>query len=106
MNIDYAKIIETANARKETLQQLTELLKQASDMLEVAKELYGWMDLVHLTMNQLDREGTALLPKAVYDQLQSFPIRRMQSVLNDMSLNVQDRRGLEPLAAVLRSGQP
>lgn len=25
MNIDYAKIIETANARKETLQQLTEL---------------------------------------------------------------------------------
>jgi hypothetical protein len=70
MNIDYAAIIEKANARKEALQELSELLKDAPKHLDALREAKAWLDEVKAV--KLDSEGMLLLPSNVRQSLQNI----------------------------------
>lgn len=101
MNIDYAKIIETANKRKEALQDLAAMLQHTPEMLGKAEELLAWCEMVSKAYASLDREGQALLPTEVKRQLESLPTNYMKTVLTNSP--AIDERGLRSLNHLLQA---
>lgn len=61
MNIDYAKIIETANRRKETLQALDLKLRDASHYYENVLDAKTYLDDLAKLWEKLDAEGRKLI---------------------------------------------
>lgn len=69
MNIDYAKIIETANKRKETLEALTETLRGLEDCAEKLAGVSLYMRELSGRYDAIDTEGRKLLPPGFDDQM-------------------------------------
>ena len=70
MNIDYAKIIETADKRRAVLQELEELLKDAGSHTQKLIEVREWAHDVANVFRVLDEEGRKLLPDHIRRALQ------------------------------------
>ena len=84
MNIDYAKIIETANARKETLQRLEDLLANAPIYVERLTATRDWAYSVANVFGDLDKEGRDLLPKPTRTALEGlgYTLEYLNKALN------------------------
>lgn len=65
MNIDYAKIIETADKRRAGLQELEELLKEAGIQTQKLVEIRDWASKLAGVFHTLDEEGRKLLPDQI-----------------------------------------
>lgn len=65
MNIDYAKIIETADKRRAVLQELEELLKDAGIQTQKLVEIREWVSKLDGVFRTLDEEGRKLLPDQI-----------------------------------------
>ena len=65
MNIDYAKIVETADKRRAVLQELEELLKEAGIQTQKLVEIVGWASKLNGVFHALDEEGRELLPDQI-----------------------------------------
>lgn len=70
MNIDYAKIIEMADKRRETLMALSEKLNKAAAFHGVLEGILKWVEEVYALYNALDDEGRKLLPPSVLTAMQ------------------------------------
>lgn len=81
MEIDYAAIIDKANTRKETLQQLARALEQAKDMVDDLDKVISWMLEVGHIFAKLDYEGVELIPKPQRDGLNHAKYRAENSGL-------------------------
>lgn len=62
MEIDYGKIIETAEARRAALEQLTDLVNAAPAELTAMHHLLAYYTALRNCWNRLDEEGRKLLP--------------------------------------------
>lgn len=65
MDIDYAKIIETADKRRAVLQELEELLKEAGIQTQKLVEIRDWVSKLDGVFHTLDEEGRKLLPDQI-----------------------------------------
>lgn len=63
--IDYAKIIETANRRKETLQQIEASIPLMAVVARDVEAALGEAKAAQVMWVNLDDEGRALLPKSL-----------------------------------------
>ena len=90
MKIDYGKIIETAERRRNTLQELGSKLEHAKAMEQKLLEVSDWVCDLQNLYGELDQEGRALLPPNVncacsqlsntrYDLLAATNIRTVAS---------------------------
>ena len=70
MNIDYAKIIETADERREALKELDKLLADAALHERTLCDALGWLREVHGAYLALDAEGKKLLPETARTALE------------------------------------
>lgn len=67
MKIDYDKIIEQANVRKDKLKALEELLAGTHAHITAARQaMYHFQELKH-ALEQLDDEGRKLLPQPLFE---------------------------------------
>jgi len=104
MNIDYAKIITTANERKEKLQALGQLLESTPEMLGLATELLNWVRQVEAACRAMDREGKELLPRAVGAQLSVISASYLSDFVNtELRAGASDKYGLVHLEIALRT---
>lgn len=69
MNIDYTKIIETADKRRAVLQELEELLKEAGIQTQKLVEIRDWASKLDGVFHTLDEEGRKLLPDQIITAL-------------------------------------
>lgn len=70
MNIDYAKIIERADKRREALMALSDKLSKAASFHVVLEDILKWVGEVYALYNSLDDEGRKLLPPSVCTAMQ------------------------------------
>ena len=70
MNIDYAKIIETADKRREALKELDKLLADAALHERTLYDAFKWLREVHVAYLALDAEGKKLLPETARTALE------------------------------------
>jgi hypothetical protein len=73
MNIDYARIIERANYRKERLEALSVLLDGASEKHLQLSDVIDWVTKVNQEYFDLDQEGRHLVPEAIRLALEYLP---------------------------------
>jgi hypothetical protein len=69
MNIDYGKIIESAEQRRATLARLTELVNQSNEQVSALEAVQRYVTDLHATWASLDGEGKALLPSTLQGAL-------------------------------------
>ena len=69
MNIDYGKIIEAAENRRATLEELASKLTHSQTMYEDLLKIRLWVEEIQRLHNQLDAEGRELLPVDVQTAL-------------------------------------
>ena len=74
MNIDYAKIIELADKRREVLMALSEKLSKAAAFHGMLEGILEWIGEVHALYGKLDDEGRKLLPPSVLQAMQYLNI--------------------------------
>lgn len=72
MKIEFEKIIEKANIRKESLESLQKLLTEAEDRLADLKAVQDWVVRLSVTFSKVDAEGRAMLPQSVRLALQGL----------------------------------
>ena len=70
MHIDYAKIIERADKRRETLMALSDKLSKAAAFHVVLEDILKWVGEVYALYNSLDDEGRNLLPHSILTAMQ------------------------------------
>ena len=70
MNIDYAKIIETADKRREALMALSDELSKAAAFYSMMEDALEWVNEVYSLYSKLDDEGRKLLPPSVLTAMQ------------------------------------
>ena len=70
MNIDYAKIIELADKRREALMALSEKLSKAAAFNEQLESALKWVEEIYALYTALDDEGRELLPPRVLAAMQ------------------------------------
>ena len=90
MNIDYAKIIESADKRRESLQKLNDLIAGASRIEIELREALGWLKDVQSVFVALDKEGHELLPASV-----KLPLEYVSSTVVSLE-NALDNRLRNP----------
>jgi hypothetical protein len=73
MNIDYARIIERANYRKERLEAISALLNDASEKHLQLSDIIDWVIKVNQEYRDLDQEGRLLVPEAIRCALEYLP---------------------------------
>ena len=71
MDIDFAKIIETANTRKDTIIQIDELLKEVAQHACAVERAGRYSNQLLKAFRSLDEEGCRLLPPPVRTALES-----------------------------------
>jgi len=76
MDIDYATIIETANRRKDHLQQVEQLVSAAPEALKNLTCVRDYFQALHLAWAQLDQEGRKMLPPKVQEALSNADNKR------------------------------
>lgn len=69
MKIEFDKIIEKANIRKDKLIELTTLLNEADTMLQNLAQVIEWNGALRELFRTLDQEGRDLLPRTVNNTL-------------------------------------
>ena len=70
MNIDYAKIIELADKRREVLMALSEKLNKAAAFHGMLEGVLEWVGEIYSLYSKLDDEGRKLLPPSVLTAMQ------------------------------------
>lgn len=65
MKIEFEKIIEKANTRKEVLQELQKLIGDAETYHNGLVELISWLQAMRSHYDLLDQEGRNLLPDKI-----------------------------------------
>lgn len=101
MNIDYGKIIETAERRRATLEELASKLEHSQAMYEDLLKVKYWVEEVQSLHNQLDAEGRKLLPQEVQTalgQIGSTHTRITDAIVFRNSLDSKQIGGLRVLA--------
>lgn len=94
MNIDYAKIIENANTRKEVLQDLESLLKLMPEVETLLVNALTTITNTCITYDRLDAEGRALLPIPLNERLANLH-RLKNHVSEALYTQANFGRGLE-----------
>ena len=72
MNIEFDKIIEKANARKDKLIEITDLLADADYQVKNLVEAIAWVDSLRKAFVSLDQEGRDLLPRPINNTLSAI----------------------------------
>ena len=73
MKIDYGKIIEKAEIRRNTLEELTSKLEYAAAMEKKLFEVRDWLNDLRELFHDLDAEGRLLLPTTIQTAMQRLP---------------------------------
>ena len=89
MNIDYGKIIEAAEKRRENLEELTDEIGYAAGMVEKLREVRAWTTNLRSLYNNLDDEGKKLLPPGINTALSNMYLtdNHLMNALNVKTLN-------------------